>query len=98
MNHVCATLPRDQLQQPTVLTVTCPKRIVVDIETRSAADLKKVGAAAYAADPTTSITHLGWSQRRPCACVATGARVRTERAVRHAGRRADRAHRAQRRF
>ena len=35
-------------------------RLTIDIETRSVADLKKCGAYIYAADPTTSITHVSW--------------------------------------
>lgn len=36
------------------------RRIVLDIETRSCADLRKVGVYVYAADPSTSITHFGY--------------------------------------
>src|SRR5690348_16156002 len=36
------------------------KRLVIDIETRSVADLPKVGVAVYANDPSTSITHVGY--------------------------------------
>jgi DNA polymerase bacteriophage-type len=32
-----------------------PRRIVIDVETRSLADLRKVGAARYAADPSTDV-------------------------------------------
>jgi hypothetical protein len=35
-------------------------RTVIDIETRSTADLKRVGTYVYANDPTSSITHIGW--------------------------------------
>ena len=35
-------------------------RVVIDIESRSAANLKKVGTWVYAADPTTSITHVAY--------------------------------------
>ena len=35
-------------------------RAVIDIETRSTADLKKVGTCVYANHPTTSITHIGY--------------------------------------
>ena len=38
-----------------------PTRVVIDIETRSTLDLKKVGANVYANDPTTSITHIGFA-------------------------------------
>ena len=34
--------------------------IVIDIETRSACDLKKAGLYVYASDPTTLITHVGY--------------------------------------
>ena len=37
-----------------------PDRIVLDLESRSDADLKKVGVYVYSADPTTSITHVGF--------------------------------------
>ena len=36
------------------------QRVIIDIETRSVADLRKTGIAVYAADPTTTITHVGW--------------------------------------
>jgi hypothetical protein len=36
-------------------------RLLIDIETRSVADLKKVGIHNYACDPTTSITHVGFT-------------------------------------
>ncbi len=36
------------------------KRCIIDIETRSAADLKLVGPVIYADHPTTAITHFGW--------------------------------------
>src|SRR5690348_139621 len=36
------------------------RRVIIDIETRSDADLKKVGIYAYASSRHTSITHIGW--------------------------------------
>ena len=49
-----------------------------DFETRSKADLKKVGAAVYAADPSTEIIMAGiCRRRRPRAAVAPrGSRAR----------------------
>jgi DNA polymerase bacteriophage-type len=37
-----------------------PDRLILDIESRSACDLKKCGVHVYAEHPTTSITHVGW--------------------------------------
>src|SRR6476660_8256256 len=42
------------------VTVTV-KRLLIDIETRSMADLKKAGIHNYARDPTTSVTHVGFT-------------------------------------
>lgn len=38
-----------------------PARIVIDFETRSRVDLKKVGAARYAADPSTDVWCVGYA-------------------------------------
>ena len=37
-----------------------PMRTIIDIETRSVADLRKCGVYVYAEHPSTDITHVGW--------------------------------------
>ena len=43
------------------------KKLTIDFETRSAADLKKMGAAAYAQHPTTEVICLAlkWKDGEP---------------------------------
>lgn len=43
-----------------LVTLAQPSRAILDIETRSACDLKAVGAYVYAAHSSTSITHFGF--------------------------------------
>jgi len=40
-------------------------RLIIDLETRSCADLNRVGAVLYATDPSTSVTHVGWKNGGP---------------------------------
>src|SRR3954454_20109111 len=55
--NVAVTRQSDELAELEEMLRT---RLVIDIETRSSADLKKVGSAVYAQEPTTSITHVGY--------------------------------------